>query len=481
MPILEVETVRDIIRDGLHGRRAIYTNVERITESNVIDVLSKAMTVHQMNAREIQYLYEYYRGKQDIRFKYKIVREEINNKVTVNRANEIVTFKTAYFLSDPVQYVSHGKSKKVSNAVSLLNQYMASEDKVGKDKQIVDWMHICGVGVRMVLPDNDSQAEQFGSPVNIYSLDPREAFVIYSSRLGHKPMAGVLIQKNANDEQVICVYTNSRYFEIKQNKIVVVKSRTVPYVPIIEYLNNGARLGAFEIVISMLNAINNVESNRVDAIQDFVNAFDVFQNCEIDEETYKTLSEGGKAIQIKSQQGVEAKVYRIVSNMDQGGSQSVINDMYDAVLTICGMPNRNGNGSTSDTGSAVIFRDGWGNAESRAKDTEDMYNSSEWQFLRIALYILNSGNTGFNLKLEDIKIEHTRNNLANMQSRMQVLCEGLNNEKIHPKLPWIMAGIPNAEENYNISMEYYEEQQAKMMENLDETVQTSGQSNSNIA
>lgn len=35
------------------------------------------------------------------------------------------------------------------------------------------------------------------------------------------------------------------------------------------------------------------------------------------------------------------------------------------------MPNRNGNASTSDTGSAVIMRDGWSDAEARAKDSEN--------------------------------------------------------------------------------------------------------------
>ena len=58
-------------------------------------------------------------------------------------------------------------------------------------------------------------------------------------------------------------------------------------MPLVEYPNNEARLGAFEIVLPVLNAINDLESHRVDGVQDFVNAFDVFYNCEIDSETYK--------------------------------------------------------------------------------------------------------------------------------------------------------------------------------------------------
>ena len=51
------------------------------------------------------------------------------------------------------------------------------------------------------------------------------------------------------------------------------------------------------------------------------------------------------------------------------------------------MPNRNGGTSTSDTGSAVIMRDGWSAAEARAKDSELMFKLSEKEFLKLVLRI----------------------------------------------------------------------------------------------
>ena len=73
-------------------------------------------------------------------------------------------------------------------------------------------------------------------------------------------------------------------------------------------------------MLPVLNAINDLESHRVDGVQDFVNAFDVFYNCEIDSETYKNLNSGGKALQIKTAaQGFEPKVERITSELSQGG------------------------------------------------------------------------------------------------------------------------------------------------------------------
>ena len=454
--------------DGLHGRHVAYTNKKQITPENVADVVGKAMVIHMRNAAETEYLYGYYRGRQDIRLKEKVVRPEINNKVMVNRANEIVTFKTAYLLGEPVQYVSNGGDDAVSAKVNRLNEFMRSESKDTKDKEIADWMHICGVGVRMVVPDEEG--EEDGSPVCIYTLDPRDAFVIYYSGVGHKPLAGVLRQWDEDGKHYQCVYTREWYFEIAGGEIKKQEARTIPYIPIIEYPNNDARMGAFEVVLPLLNAINTVESNRVDSIQDFVNAFDVFQNCDIDDGQYSELASGGKAVKIKGQAGMEAKVYRIASELNQTNTQTLVDDLYDTALTICGMPNRNGGSSTSDTGTAVIYRDGFAEAESRAKDTEKTFIRSEREFLRVVLYICRN-TADLDLQLSDIKPEFTRKNLSNVQSKVQVLCEMLNNSKIHPKLAFQTCGVfGDSEEAYRISQEFYEEQQAALTRSLREEV-----------
>lgn len=448
---------------GLHGRRRCYTDRQEITPENVADVVANAYTTHLKNKAEINYLYDFFRGEQDIRSKEKQIRPEINNKVVVNRANEIVVFKSAYFLSEPIQYISNGGDEDTSEKVKKFNDFMLAEDKGSLDKEIVDWMHICGVGVRMVTADG--QTEENNSPLLIYSLDPREAFVIYHSGLGRRPMAGVIRQKDEDGQWMHCVWTEKFYCEIKGDKIQNKKPRTIPYVPIIEYENNTARMGAFEVVVSLLNAINELESNRVDDIAQFVQSILVFENCEIDEEKAAELREK-LGLMISSDPSKPEKVYRVDGQLDQNGAQTIVDDLYDAVLTICGIPNRNGGSSTSDTGRATIMRDGWQAAESRAEDTEKMFNRSERQFLKIALYICRTL-TDLDLAVSDIKIEHTRNNLSNMQSRMQILCEGLNNDKIHPKIPWVISGMPNAEEWYRISMEHYEQQQAELEQQLE--------------
>lgn len=455
--------------DGLHGRRKIYTDKREITAANVVEVVSKALAVHAVNRGEIQYLYDYSKGKQDVRRRQKQVRPEINNKVIVNHANEIVTFKSAYLLGEPIQYVSAGNDDGVSESVNRLNEFMRSESKEARDKEIADWMHICGVGVRMVLPDD--QPVMDGSPVSIYTLDPRDAFVIYWSGLGNKPLAGVYRQRNEDGHWYSCVYTETEYYEVDGDAILRQLPHALGQIPIIEYVSDDSRMGAFENVVPLLNAINTVVSNRVDDIEQYVQSFLVFENCDIDSTQYAQLRKDG-AIKVKGDAQNPAKVYRVGEELSQGGTQTAVDDLYQKVLTICGMPNRNGGSSTSDTGTAVIYRDGFAEAESRAKSTEKSWLRSETAFLRLVLRICRDAE-GANLDLDvhRVRAEFTRKNFSNIQSKAQVLAELLNNGKVHPKYAYTVCGLfPDAEEAYRAGMEWSESQQKEMEKTLEEAM-----------
>jgi len=467
--LLENVVVKDIDRfpdDGLTGRRKIKTNVKEITADNVKDVLSDALAVHMQNVREIKYLWDYYRGKQDVRLKTKCVRENINNKVTVNRAMEIVTFKTAYLLNEPIQYVSNGSTEAVSSKITKLNEFMRAEDKESVDKETIDWIHICGVCPRLVLPDEMS-GDIYGSPYHIYTLDPREAFVIYSSRIGQKPMGGVVIQVDENDENIYTLYTEKECFTVSKDSVTV-QPHILRNIPLVEYINNAARMGAFEGVLSILNNVNNLESLATDSIQDFVNGFDVFQNCDIADGEYQELGLGGKAVKIKTvTQGMEAKVYRIASELNQTGAQARIDNATDEYLTICGMPNRNGGSSTSDTGQAVIFRDGWSEAESRAKDSEKLFKRSEYQMLRVVLEICKvKGDLDIDLK--DIGINFARKSLNNLQSKIQCFNECMASGWVHPEDVYKAFGdvFGDKELAYQRGVKWHEQQKAEQEESL---------------
>lgn len=446
------------IKETLYGRRVIYTDCTEITRANLLTVLEKALATHGKNRGEIQYLYDYYKGKQPIRNRVKEIRPEINNKIVVNRANEIVSFKVSYLMGEPVQYVSRSKDD-ISESLNRLNEYVFAEDKAAKDTELAKWFTICGTSYRMVLPDKTKEEDE--SPFEIYTLDPRYSFVVYHSGLGNKPMMGVKTVVLEDNTELHSIYTSNMYFEVKDGIIIKEEMHSLGVVPIVEYPANPERLGAFEIVIGLLDAINETASNRLDGVEQFIQALLILKGIDIDSEEFKTLKENG-GLKVP----LEGDAYYLIQELNQTQTQTLVDDMYDTVLTICGMPNRNGGSSTSDTGSAVIMRDGWTNAESRAKDTETMFKMSEKQFLRMAIQFANTLRN-MDLKLSAIDIRFTRRNYENIQVKSQVLTTMLNNDKIHPRLAFAHSGLfVDPELAYTQSVEYAKEKKKEAEKQL---------------
>ena len=444
----------------------ITTDATKITDGNLIDELNKAFGTHDLNRGEIEYLWNYFRGKQPILNRKKAVRPEICNKIVENRANEIVSFKVGYLCGEPIQYVGRNGDEKVSRGIAELNEMMFAENKATQDKEIVEWQEIGGLAYRLVLPD--SRGDEDDSPFELFTLDPRDTFVVYSSEVGNKPMFAVKYRVDSENNRICSVYSADWYWRVVGDKIVESKPHALGMIPIFEYPANNARLGAFEIVLPMLDAINTVASNRLDGVEQFIQAFVKFVNCDIDEEQFKALKDLG-AIKVKSIDGSAADVSIVTQELNQVQTQTLVDYLYQTVLTICGMPNRNGGSSTSDTGAAVIMRDGWTLAESRAKDRELMFKKSEHEMLKLVLRIIRD-TEGMSadicdLKLKNLSLQFTRRNYENVQSKSQVLVSMLGQDKIHPRLAFTSSGLfTDPESAYQLSKEYSEEQEKKALE-----------------
>ena len=439
---------------SLHGRTVIKTDKTEVTRDNVVTILTNALSTHYQNRADINYLWDYYRGIQPILQRVKPVRPEINNKIVENRAFEIVSFKTGFLLYNPITYV--GEKADVTENINLLNSFMKAEEKECKDKEIVDWFHIAGTAYRMVLPDSDpmSQGEE-DAPFEVYTLDPRNTFVIYHNGLGNHPVMGVTYVVDETGFIHFYCYSKTDFYEIVGNEIVDERPHILRDVPIVEYPLNEARLGAFELVLPLLDAINLTDSNRMDGLEQFIQSLLLLHNVDIDNKDFESLSAMGGLKFTDQDPQLKGEVRYLTNVLNQGELETLVDHQYDVVLTICGMPNRNGGTSTSDTGIAVQYRDGWTAAETRAQDTEQIFKRSEKRFLRLVLNICKVH--GITLNLADIGIRFTRRNYENILEKAQVLTMMLDNNKIHPQLAFEHSGMfIDPDLAYTMSEEYYE-------------------------
>lgn len=449
-----------IISNHLWGRLDIYASSDEITPENVVYELNTALPFHVQNLLQEDFLYWYRRNVQPILKRSKEVRPEILNIVQENHADEIVAFKNGYFLTQPAFYVS--RVEAAQDKVDQLNEYLYRSYKQQVDNELADWFHTVGKAVCYIEPDRGEDAEV---PVHAYALDPRSAFVVYSMRPGNEPIMGVnmvVVDETAKFD----VYTKDTVYHLSggvtgrlmtpqpnANYMATAVSldsyepNALGEIPIIEYRYNSINMGAFEAVLPLLDAINSVQSNRLDGIEQFIQSLAVATNCEFPTKedgkgiTANDIRKAGMIV-LRSTENNKADFKILSEQLDQQQSQTLIDNLYEQVLRICAMPSSTkGGSSTSDTGAAVLARDGWYQADAAARNTEDLFRKANKQFDRIFTRILRTRGL-LDIGLSDFELNFVRNETANVQSKAQAF-QTLLAAGMHPVLAAAKSGISN--------------------------------------
>lgn len=457
-----------------NGRQQIFLT-EDITEQNILTVLSNVVQAHFKNIEEEEYLYWYRRGKQPVLEKKKLVRPEINNKVVQNLATEIVTFKDGYFLSQPTFYVARNSNTTLAKKVSKLNDYLYLSGKHDADNDIVDWFHTVGVGTLYVAAEDNED-----EPVKAYSLDPRQAFCAYSRKPGNESVLGVNMVVDGIYTYFDCFTKDAIYHlrgtyannpqETKDTpskaiptEILSIEPNVLGEIPIIEFIYDRNRMSAFESVLSLLDEVNMEQSRRSDSVESFVNSILVFYNCQLGKDengndvTPQMIRENG-AVFLKSIGQEKADLKEICSVLDQTQTQVFIDDLLTQIYGIAGVPfiGKSGGGTSGNVGSAYLI-DGWQTADTFARNTEDLFKKSNKQFTKIFLKILETKNLLKGVKVSDIDIQFTRNEMDNLLVKTQGALN-LKELGLAPEIVLARSGVSNDPEGDIAKSKEYIEQ-----------------------
>ena len=448
-----VPNMNNVITNNMFGRLEIYASFDEITPENVIEELNSALVYHVQNLMQENFLYWYRRNLQPILQRHKEVRPDILNIVQENHADEIVTFKNGFFLQSPAFFVS--RRKGVQTKVNKLNEFLYRSGKQGADNEVVNWFHTVGKGVLYVAPNDDPEV-----PFIAHALDPRSAFVVYSLRPGNEPVMGVNFVV-ADQKAKFDVYTRDYVFHLSgtttgkmmttqingdfissASVIDSVEPNVLGRIPIIEYKYNEINMGAFESVLPLLDAINTVQSNRIDGVEQFIQSLAVAVNCNFDEDTTANDIRQAGMIVLKSIGENKADFKILSEQLDQSQTQVLVDYLYEQVLRICAMPStHDGGGSIRDSGVASLVRNGWFQAGAAARNTEDLFKKSNKQFERIIVDILRRKGM-LDISLNDFELEISREETSNIQSKAQAF-QTLMAAGFHPELAAKKSGVSN--------------------------------------
>lgn len=372
---------QDLVK-GDYGRKIAYVDFSEVTPDNILKIISKGITCLNWNRPIIKYLHDYYKGDQPALYRSKTVRDDINNPVVENHAFEIVAFKNAQTYGEPVQCVSLKNDDKTNNAVDKLNDYNRIANKSIADLECGEYTSSVGMGYKAI----QRTKPPYLAPYRLIAPSPMNTIIVYSS-ITRDPLLSIQQFKDENGDQYLQCFSGYLEYIYKQGKIVSTSVHAFGGIPIVEYPNNADRLSDIELVITMLDSINEIQSNRVDAIAQFVQSWFKFVNCDIDEDTFQKMKMNG-AIVVKSNNGSNTSdVSLIQQELNQEGTQVGKDDILNNVQSILAIPNREGN-TGGDTQGAVSLRNGWDFARQRANLKDPYVVRGDRELNKVALKII---------------------------------------------------------------------------------------------
>lgn len=431
----------------MFGRSQLFTDKVNIDRSNILEVLGEAFALHEKNRSEMLYLFGYVKGRQPILQREKQIRPEVNEKIVDNMASEILEFKLGYEFGSSITYVqrarkdiksgnalfsfvkklfSSDESKKEDMRVAALNEMMVEECKAAKDLQLAKDVKTCGVGYRLILP------KRFVTGVSVFDilvLNPMNTFVVYSNDAYREPVLGVTYFPHKDGSISFGCYTRMSYFKIERGVVsnferaLAEEPNTLGEIPIIEYINDYDRMGCFERVIPLMDALNTVDSDRVNDIAQHVQNLLWGDNVAIDDEQYRKLRAEGMIV-TTSEQGRQATLKYLESVLNQSENQTLVDYIKQQILDITNTPSRS-ELSGGSTGSATNMSTGWMSAETDAKEKEQIWSASERRETAIILKIIKGSNEVdadiAELNISDIEIRFSRSRTYDLATKCNSL------------------------------------------------------------
>lgn len=436
---------QDLVK-GNYGRKIAYTDAERITDDNVVKIIGQCIGVFYGNKSAIRYLWRYYKGDQPVLYRTKVSNEDITNKILENHAYEIVQFKVGQTYGEPVQFISRKDDDAINNAVDELNDFMTDANKQEKDIKSGEWQSATGTSFKAI------QSKEGEIPFRITAPSPLNTFVIYN-RSTEEPVLAVQELKDEDGRYYKLAFSETMSFKIVNSNVVSSKLHTYGGIPIVEYPNNHERISDIELVISMLDAINNMQSNRMDGIEQFVQSWIKFVNCDVDEEQFAKMKMNHALVVKSINKDNKSDVDIMTQELNQTQCQVAKDDLWDNALSILAIPTKQSN-TGGDTQGAVELRNGWDFSKTRAKLKDPIVKSSEKRLATVVLNTLRVSGNDLKLSIRDFEVQINHSPQDNMYTKSQTLLQLLQCG-IHPIVAIKTVGLwGDAEKTFMLSKPY---------------------------
>ena len=259
-------------------------------------VVGACLGEHLCHRIRLQRLRTYYDGKHDILQRR---RDDgmPNNRLVHGFPRYISTMASGYLIGNPVNYipteeVDAEKRGRVGAALdAVLREYQACAiDSV--DAELARCASIYGKGVELIFANASARPRST-------ALNPEDAFVVYDDTVEANPLFGVYFAPVRRPDGRtagwhVHVFTDARHFAYRTDALpdlgagmaVLDEPHFFDGVPMIEYWNDESERGDFEGVLSLIEAYDALQSDRVNDKQQFVDALLLLYGCTMETDEY---------------------------------------------------------------------------------------------------------------------------------------------------------------------------------------------------
>ena len=247
-----------------------------------------------------------------------------NNRLVHAFPRYIVTMASGYLVGRPVTY----DDRTQSDAVAALREAYAACDMDSVDAELAADASIYGRGVCICYADE-------GGRPKAATLSPKTAFVVYDDTVEHRPLFGVHWMDrydSAGKRCGVCVhaYTAGTELTLSGRSLAALTQEggEQPHyfggVPVVEFWNNAQETGDFEPVLSLIDAYDTLESDRVNDKQQFTDAVLLLTGCTLEnDDPADRRSPAQKLLEEKtlSLPDTDASAQWLVKQSDEAGAE----------------------------------------------------------------------------------------------------------------------------------------------------------------
>jgi SPP1 family phage portal protein len=251
---------------------AIIRDRDLIPDLNDIPLLLLASCIreHQKEVARLDRLDEYYKGDHAILTRDRGDGVSLpNNKLVANHAKYITDIATGYVIGIPVKYEGTG--------IDNITAAYKDTDIVSHDTELEKDLSIFGRGLELYFMSSDDV------PIpKVTVIDPRQIFLVVDDTVEYNSMFAVHYYQKYDIENApigwkVNVYTKDliAYYQsaaLSDFVLEDLKSHYYNDVPVVEIWNNEEQQGDYEQQITLIDAYNVLQSDRVNDKEQLVDA-----------------------------------------------------------------------------------------------------------------------------------------------------------------------------------------------------------------